>query len=287
MGEKVGMWSQLAGVPLKQDYINVKGIRTRILEAGEGDPLIFVHGTGGHLEAYARNIGRLSEDFRVIAYDMVGHGYSDKPDRPYTIDYLSDHLVGLAETLGLQKFNLSGESLGGWVAAWTAAHYPDLVDKVILNTPGNITNKPEVMKKVKDSTISAVVEATYENVRSRLEWLFLDKSFVTDELVNIRYQIYTQREFKRAVYNIVCLQDWEVRKDYAWGPEWCGKIKCPTLLLWTDNDPTGTVDEAFILKSWIPSSQLYVISEAGHWPQWEKPGEFNDVHHRFLKEGRL
>ncbi len=287
MGEKVGMWSQLVGVSLKQYYVDVNGIRTRILEAGEGEPLVFVHGTGGHLEAYARNFRGLAEDFRVIAYDMVGHGFSDKPDRPYTIDYLSDHLVGVAKALGLQRFSLSGESLGGWVAAWTAAHHPELVDKLILNTPGNVTNKPEVMKQVKDSTIKAVIEATYENVRARLEWLFHDKSFVTDELVGIRYNIYTRPEFKKAVYHIVCLQDWEIRKNYAWGPEWCGKIKCPTLLLWTDNDPTGTVDEALILKEWIPGSHLYVINDAGHWPQWEKADEFNEVHGTFLKKGSL
>lgn len=271
---------------MKQYYVNVEGIRTRVMEAGSGEQtLIFVHGTGGHLEAYSRNIASLAEEFRVIAYDMVGHGFSDKPDRPYTIDYLSDHLVGLIKCLKLQKVSLSGESLGGWVAAWTAAYHPELIERLILNTPGNITNKPEVMEKVKNSTIKAVEEATYENVRVRLEWLFYDKSFVTDELVNIRYKIYKQPEFKRAVYNIVALQDWEIRKDYVWGPEWCNKIKCPTLLLWTDNDPTGTVDEALILKEWIPGSLLYIINDSGHWPQWETAGEFNHVHKNFVREG--
>ncbi len=285
MGEKIGMWSQMVGTPLRQYYINANGIRTRILEAGEGEPLIFVHGTGGHLEAYARNISGLSENFRVIAYDMVGHGFSDKPDRPYTIDYLSDHLISVAKGLGLETFSLSGESLGGWVAAWTAAHHPEFVNKLILNTPGNITNKLEVMKQVKDSTVKAVMEATYENVRTRLEWLFHDKGFVTDELIAIRYKIYTQPEFKKAVHHIVCLQDWDIRKNFAWGPEWCGQIKSPTLLLWTDNDPTGTLEEAQLLKSWIPGSMLYVIGDAGHWPQWEKAGEFNDIHRTFIREG--
>lgn len=286
MGEKVAIWSQLVGLPLRQYYLDVDGIRTRVMEAGEGDQtLIFVHGTGGHLEAYSRNFAGLAEEFRVIAYDMVGHGFSDKPDRPYTIDYLSDHLVGLIKTLNLPKVSLSGESLGGWVAAWTAAYHPELIDRLILNTPGNITNKPQVMEQVKNSTIKAVEEATYDNVRTRLEWLFHDKSFVTDELVNIRYKIYKQPEFKKAVYNIVAIQDWEIRKNYVWGPEWCNKITCPTLLLWTDNDPTGTVDEALILKEWIPGSLLYVINDSGHWPQWESTGEFNHVHKTFVKEG--
>ncbi|MBT9281367.1 alpha/beta hydrolase [Hydrogenibacillus sp. N12] len=286
MQKAVSIWFELVGVPLQQYYVDVQGIRTRVLEAGEGEALILIHGTGGHLEAYARNIRGLAEHFRVITYDMVGHGLSDKPDRPYTIDYLSDHLIGLAKALGLEKFHVSGESLGGWVAAWTAAHHPEWVGRVILNTPGNITNKPDVMQRVKESTIRAVTEASYENVRSRLEWLFYDKSFVTDELVHIRYGIYTRPEMKKAVYHIVSVQDWEIRKHYAWDPSWVGKIQSPTLILWTDHDPTGTVEEAELLHRWIPHSRLHVIEGAGHWPQWEKPEEFNQVHVDFIR-GRL
>ncbi len=287
MGEKVTIWQELVGVPLKQDYVEALGVRTRYLEAGEGPPLIFVHGTGGHLEAYARNFRGLSHHFRVIAYDMAGHGLSDKPDRPYTIDFLSEHLLAFMDALGLRKAHLSGESLGGWVVAWAAAHHPERVDRLILNTPGNITNKPEVMQRVKESTLKAVREASRENVRARLEWLFYDKEFVTDELVELRFRIYTQPEFNRAVENILVLQDWEVRKNYAWDPSWCGRIQAPTLLLWTDHDPTGGLDEAELLLQWIPGSQLYVIYGAGHWPQWEKPEEFNEVHRKFLLEGRI
>jgi 2-hydroxy-6-oxonona-2,4-dienedioate hydrolase len=287
MGERVTIWQELVGVPLKQGYVEALGVRTRYLEAGEGTPLIFVHGTGGHLEAYARNFRGLSSHFRVIAYDMAGHGLSDKPDRPYTIDFLSEHLLAFMNALGLERAHLSGESLGGWVVAWTAAHHPERVNRLILNTPGNITNKPEVMQRVKESTLKAVKEASRENVRARLEWLFYDKEFVTDELVEIRFRIYTQPEFNRAVENIVVLQDWEVRKQYAWDPSWCGRIQAPTLLLWTDHDPTGGLDEAELLLRWIPGSQLYVIRGAGHWPQWEKPEEFNKVHRKFLLEGGL
>jgi len=276
------VWSELFGVPLSQRYVDVDGIRTRVVEAGEGSPLVFVHGTGGHLEAYARNIGGLARDFRVIVYDMLGHGLTDKPDRPYTIDVLSDHLIGLLDVLGIGQADLSGESLGGWVAAWTAAHFPERVRRIILNTPGNIANKPEVMARVKDSSLKAAREPTTANVRSRLEWLFYDSSFVTDELVGIRQRIYSQSGFDRAMENIVALQEPEIRKHFLWGPEWCGNIKAPTLLLWTDHDPTGGLDEADLLLQWIPDSRLVVIEDAGHWPQWEKPEEFNGVHRTFF-----
>ena len=111
-------------------------MRTRVLQAGSGPDLILLHGTGGHLEAYARDIAGLAREFRVTAYDMVGHGWSDLPDTPYTIDVLSDHLIGLMDALGISRAHLSGESLGGWVTAWTAAYHPDRVDRLVLNTPG-------------------------------------------------------------------------------------------------------------------------------------------------------
>ena len=282
MHDHVSIWDDLVGVPHRQHFVAADGLRTRVLEAGDGPPLVFVHGTGGHLEAYSRNLGALSEKFRVVLYDMAGHGFSEKPDRPYTIDFLSDHLVALLDALGIERACLSGESLGGWVAAWTAAHQPARVERLVLNTPGNITNKPEVMEKVKNSSLQAVREPTRENVRSRLEWLFYDTSFVTEELVSLRRRIYTQPGFDRAMEHIVAVQDPEIRKAYAWGPEWCGRIEAPTLLLWTDHDPTGGLDEADLLKEWIPGSDLHVIKGAGHWPQWECPDEFADVHVDFL-----
>jgi 2-hydroxy-6-oxonona-2,4-dienedioate hydrolase len=278
----VSMWDDLVAVPVRQHYVQAAGTRTRVVEAGEGPPLVFVHGTGGHLEAYSRNLSTLAERFRVITYDMAGHGFSEKPDRPYTIDFLSDHLVGLLDALGVERAHVSGESLGGWVAAWTAAHHPERVDRLILNTPGNIANKPAVMEKVKQSSLAAARTPTLEAVRARVEWLFHDTSFVTDELVRLRQRIYSQPGFVRAMEHIVSVQDPEVRKAFAWGPEWCGRITAPTLLLWTDHDPTGGLDEADLLLQWIPGSELHVIEGAGHWPQWERPREFADVHVDFL-----
>jgi 2-hydroxy-6-oxonona-2,4-dienedioate hydrolase len=281
-GTHISIWGDLFGVELRQHYVDAGGIRTRVLEAGSGPALVMVHGTGGHLEAYARNVRALAEHFHVVLYDMVGHGLSDKPDRPYLIDYLSDHLLATMDALGIETAYLSGESLGGWVAAWTAAHAPDRVLGLVLNTPGNITNKPEVMATVRDSSLKAVREVSPETVRARVAWLFHDTSQVTDELVALRLAIYRQPGFEQAMTNIVAVQDWEHREPFVWSPSWCGQITAPTLLLWTDHDPTGSVEEAELLQAWIPGSQLEVIADAGHWPQWEKPDAFHRAHLRFL-----
>ncbi|GAA0411084.1 2-hydroxy-6-ketonona-2,4-dienedioic acid hydrolase [Acrocarpospora corrugata] len=282
MSGHISIWGELADVDHELSHVEVGGVRTRVLRAGAGPDLILLHGTGGHLEAYARDIAGLAARFRVTAYDMVGHGWSDLPDRPYTIDVLSGHLIGLMDALGIEAAHLSGESLGGWVAAWTAAHHPGRVDRLVLNTPGNIANKPEVMARLRESTMTAVLDPSDANVRRRVEFLFHHKEMVTDELVGLRRAVYGRPGFVRAITNTLVLQDPVVRKDFAWEPGWVGKITAPTLLLWTDHDPTGGLDEAAMLREWLPDSRLYVIADAGHWPQWEKPDEYLRVHHEFL-----
>ena len=281
----ISIWGELADVDHELRHVDVDGVRTRVLRAGSGPDLILLHGTGGHLEAYARDIAGLATAFRVTAYDMVGHGWSDLPDRPYTIDVLTAHLIGLLDALDISTAHLSGESLGGWVAAWTAAHHPHRLDRLVLNTPGNIANKPEVMVRLRESTLAAVRDPSEETVRRRVEFLFHHTEMVTDELVALRRAVYSRPGFLRAITNTLVLQDPRVRKDFAWEPGWVRKIAAPTLLLWTDHDPTGGLDEAEILLGWLPDSRLHVIEDAGHWPQWEKPEEFLRVHHEFLRGG--
>ncbi|AII11043.1 alpha/beta fold hydrolase [Rhodococcus opacus] len=280
--DHVSIWGELSRTDHHIHYVDAAGVNTRVLEAGSGPPLVLIHGTGGHLEAYARNIADLARDFHVIAYDMVGHGWTDLPDKHYTIDVFADHLIAVLDALGLDRVLLSGESLGAWVAAWAAAHNPDRIDRLVLNTPGNITNKPDVLTRVRDSTLLAVQDPSKENIRSRLEFLFYDTSMVTEELIALRTAVYTRPGFLAAIRNTLILQDWQYRKDFAWDPSWTGKIIAPTLLLWTDHDPTGGLDEADLLKQWIPGADLHVIEGAGHWPQWEKPTEYGEVHRGFL-----
>ncbi|WP_432835640.1 alpha/beta fold hydrolase [Dactylosporangium sp. CA-092794] len=278
----ISIWGELADVDHELRHVDVGGVRTRVLRAGSGPDLILVHGTGGHLEAYARDIAGLAESFRVTVYDMIGHGWSDTPDRPYTIDVLSGHLIGLMDALGVERAHLSGESLGGWVVAWTAAFHPERVDKLVLNTPGNIANKPEVMARMRDSTMAAVLDPSEPTVRRRVEFLFHHKEMVTDELVALRQAVYRRPGFVQAITNTLVLQDPEVRKAFAWDPSWVGKISAPTLLLWTEHDPTGGLDEAQMLLDWLPDARLHVIADAGHWPQWEKVEEYLQIHRDFL-----
>ena len=118
------MWLDLMGVGLTQSFYDVGGVRTRVLEAGQGTPVLLLHGTGGHAETYQRTIGDLAEHYRVLVPDMLGHGYTDRPACPYTLDDYAAHLFGLLDTMGIDRLVLSGESLGGCVAAVDGARTP-------------------------------------------------------------------------------------------------------------------------------------------------------------------
>jgi 2-hydroxy-6-oxonona-2,4-dienedioate hydrolase len=84
MSDHVSIWAELADVDHELRHVTVSlgdgtGVRTRVLRAGNGPDLVLLHGTGGHLEAYARDVAGLARSFRVTAYDMVGHGWSTCP----------------------------------------------------------------------------------------------------------------------------------------------------------------------------------------------------------------
>lgn len=284
MSEAPWIWPQLMEAGFAQSWVDAGGIRTRVLEAGQGPPLVLLHGTGGHAEAYLRNLRTLARRFRTIVYDLVGHGFTDGPDVPYTLDVYSDHLLALLGALDIDRAHLSGESLGGWVAAWFSSLHPERVDRLILTTPGNITSKPETMERIRESTLRAVAEASPETVRARLEWLFAprNRALVTDELVAVRLAIYGRPGYERTMRNILVLQEHDVRARYAWKADWTGRIAAPTLIIWTSEDPTGTYQEGQLLHGWIAGSRLVNIDGAGHWPQWERPDEFDRLHEEFL-----
>jgi 2-hydroxy-6-oxonona-2,4-dienedioate hydrolase len=280
--EAESIWLDLVGLPLRQHTVDAGGHETRYLEVGSGPPLILLHGASGHLEAYVRTLRELSQHFRVIAYDMLGHGYSAKPDLPYTIGALSDHLLGLMDALDVQAAHLSGQSLGAWVGAWTAAHTPDRVLKLVLNTPGNVADDPVKLERTRDATLRAVREASLETVRDRMRLLFREGTEVPEEMVRIRYAIYTQPEILRAMENLTVMYDPEVRAQYSWSGAWLGDIRAETLLLWSASDTGSDLDVAESLRSRIPGCRLELIHDAGHWPQWDAPREFERVHVEFL-----
>ena len=278
-------WIDLRAGAFAQGYLTAGGYRTRYLHAGQHGqpPLILLHGTGGHAECYSRNLLAHGEHFDTYAIDLIGHGYSDKPSFPYEIDVYVEHVRAVIDTLGFNQIRLSGESLGGWVAARFALKYPERVTQIVLNTTGGATMNLEVMQRIKTLTMAAVVTPTWDTVKARLEWLMADPATVTDDLIACRQAIYQAPGMLEAMPHILCLQEPDIRaRNNLTDDEWRA-IKAPTLVLWTDKDPTAAVEVGERITSLIPNSEFALMIGCGHWPQFEDPETFNTLHLRFLK----
>lgn len=280
-----GFWDDLRGGCFEQGYLQAGPVNTRFLRAGNSDlpPLILLHGTGGHAEAYTRNLIQHGEHFNTYAIDMVGHGYSSKPDTDYEIANYVEHLKDVIDALGFDKIYLSGESLGGWVAARFALTYPDRIERMVLNTTGGATCYPEVMARIKSLTTAAVENPTWDTVKARLEWLMADPATVTDDLIACRQAIYQQADMPMAMRHILCLQEPDIRIPNNLTDEEWGAISQPTLVLWTSKDPTADVSVGQKIADMIPNSQFVVIPDCGHWPQFEDHIAFNEIHLNFLR----
>jgi 2-hydroxy-6-oxonona-2,4-dienedioate hydrolase len=112
-----------------------------------------------------------------------------------------------------------------------------------------------------------------------------DKSKVNDDLVASRQAIYAQPSRNQANQHILALHTPQARAKYAIKSEQWRALKAPTLVLWTDHDPTATVQVGQELADAIPGSQFVVMKDCGHWPQFEDAATFNRIHIEFLQNG--
>jgi 2-hydroxy-6-oxonona-2,4-dienedioate hydrolase len=276
-------WNDLQGVELRQRYVDCAGVRTRIVEAGQGErAVIMLHGVQGHLETWLRNIASLAARRRVVAFDLLGHGYTGKPDRPYEIrDYL-EHAIGLLDALGIKRATWMGSSLGGWVSARAAAQFAERVEKLVLVSTAGLTADPAVMAKLKTLGERAASMPGPEGVRERLKFVIHDPANVTEELVQSRWRIYSQPEYRAALPHINALQDMARRERNLLTKEELGRIKAPTLIVWTDHDPTATLAKGREYQASIPGAKFVIIPECSHIPSYERPEEFNRIVGEFL-----
>ena len=278
------IWTDLTGVGFSIDFVDAGPVRTRTLRAGDGDDVVFLHGTSGHLEAFSRNIAaHVDAGFRCHAIDMLGHGYTAKPDYPYEIPRYVEHLVDYLDACGIERAHLAGESLGGWVAGWLASEQPERVRSLQLVAAGGTKANPEVMERIKSSTTQAVTTDDIGLTRKRLELLMFDPDDVSDELVEIRHAIYHAPDFVANLPNLLCLQEMEIRQRNLMSTERLGRITAPTVVIWGNENPFGEVPEATAMHEAIRGSRLELFAECGHWPQHEQAALYNPLSIEFIR----
>ncbi len=283
------IWTDLQGVDFCLSTIDAGGIPTRALVAGVGPDVVFLHGTSGHLEAFSRNIGpHVRAGLRCHAIDMLGHGYTAKPDYTYEIPRYVEHLVGYLDAQGIESAHFVGESLGGWVAGWLASEQPARVRSLQLVAAGGTVANPAIMERIKSSTTKAVVEDDIDFTRARLHLLMHDKKNVSDELVEIRHAIYHSPAFQRNLAHLLCLQEMEVRERNLLRPDRLARLAVvPTLIVWGHENPFGDVPEAKAMHDNIDGSRLVLLEKCGHWPQHEQHDQFNELSIEFITTAEL
>lgn len=267
-----------------------KAYSTRVITAGEGSPLVLMHGGGGHAEAYGRNIARLAKNHRVIAMDFLWHGYSSKPKfrTGNWLEQFSEQVLDMLDSMDVQKASLEGESLGGWVAIDLALRHPERVDKIILNTawgckfdPKHVHEAAADLESLRTTSLDALNNPEKGKIRKRMEWLMAPEK-VTDEIVDIRYSIWTMPETNAALKEYYEQLFSPSTEGYLFDETAIKRISAPTLILWTDKNPLHGVDAARRLEQLIEGSRCYIIENAAHWPQWEHPEEHDRVVLEFL-----
>jgi 2-hydroxy-6-oxonona-2,4-dienedioate hydrolase len=277
------IWTDLtSATPFSVGFVDAAGVSTRTLRAGDGDPVVFLHGTSGHLEAFSRNFPAHAGRYACHAIDMLGHGYTGKPDFPYEIPRYVEHLLAYFDAVGIERAHIVGESLGGWVGARTAIDHPDRVASLQLLCAGGTVANPAVMERIRTSTRAAVASDDVGLTRKRLQLLMADPADATEELVAVRHAIYHLPDFVANIENLLCLQDMQTRQRNLLRPEHLARIVAPTLIVWGRQNPFGEVPEAAAMHDAIPGSRLEVFDECGHWPQHEQAERYNALSLEFL-----
>jgi len=282
-------WLDLLGLPFSVSWVDAGGVPTRSLQAGpEGGPVVvFLHGTSGHLEAFTRNVRpHVEAGYRVHAIDMLGHGYTAKPDYDMEIPRYVEHLTNYLDACGIERANLAGESLGGWVAAWLASETPERVISLQLIAAGGTKANPEIMERIKGSTRKAVREDDVQLTRERLHLLMHDPAKdVSEELVQVRHRIYHQPDFVENIDHLLCLQEMDTRQRNLLRADRLARLATiPTLIIWGRENPFGDVPEANKMHEDIPGSRLELYESCGHWPQHERHEIYNPMAIEFLNE---
>jgi 2-hydroxy-6-oxonona-2,4-dienedioate hydrolase len=278
------IWSHLYQTSFRQGFIDAGGVRTRYVQAGkpDGPAVLMLHGTGGSWEAFCGTLGPHAEYFNCYAIDMVGNGFSAKPDVDCEIPVYVEHVKNFMAAAGLKKVSIIGVSLGAWVAARFAVTHPQLLDKLELLSPSGLLFDPASMQSTRGQRSKAVDDPTWENVEPIFKTLIHDPANRIDDLIALRQALYRHPDAKAAMAHVLVLQDPEVRKrNLVTDAEWRG-IKAQTLIVGSVDDPNIFLDTARKASLLMPNARYVEMRHVAHWPQFEDPNAFNKISLDFL-----
>ncbi len=252
-------------------------------EAGDGPPLLLLHGSGPGVSGWANfgdNLARFARHFRTLVLDLPGFGRSHPVDGP-PILHAPGAVLAFLDGLGVDRLAMVGNSLGGGVVAGLAASNPDRVSRLVtlggVGVPFFSPSPPE--------GIIRLVEFVDDPTRDRLvQWMrsmVFDPALLTEEFVEARWRAASDPEALasiRTIYNQGLLDAF--RSLTVANPEtlaMLGRITAPTLLTWGRDDRVTPLDGAIAPLRLIPRCELHVFPDCGHWAMIERKDEWESV----------
>lgn len=267
--------------------VTARGVRMRVIEAGEGTPLVLIHGfLVSHL-VFDDIIDALAEHFYVIAPDLPGFGESEKPNPsryPYSVESFSEAIADLIAAYGVGRACVLGHGLGGAVGITLAAHYAELVTRLVVVDPLCYPYPPN--RKLRRPLWPVVGSALFKQLYGRRSFrnyfkdeVFSDRANISLSRIDEFYKNFNTPSARESAYAVL-RNMLDTRPVVAR----ITRIRHPTLVVWGRHDRIFPAAFAMKLAREVPDARLELM-DAGHSPHEERPEEFVSVVSEFF-EGR-
>ncbi len=262
------------------------GVSLHYHDMGEGFPTILIHGGGPGATGwsnYQRNVEDLAKKGRVIVIDLPNYGRSTKVGpQPGLFRYYSGVVREFMDKIGIEKANFVGNSLGGGTSLKFALDNPERTGKVILMGAGGglpiFSAMPtEGLRRM--FAYYADGKPTRERLRDFIDMMVFDGSQISDELLEQRYQNSIDPEVVAAPS--ILPRNGKPAIEDLWREDLAG-LENEVLIIWGREDRVLPLDSSFILLNRLPNARLHVFPNCGHWAQWEKASEFNELVANFI-----
>lgn len=269
---------------LRTAVVVANGIRTSYLSAGEGAPVVLVHGSGPGVNAQSNwrlTAPALGRRFRVLAPDVVGFGATERPDGiSYDIETWTAHLLGFLDAMDLDQVDLVGNSFGGALSLRLAAEHPDRVRRLALMGSVGVS-----FPLTDGLDVAWSYTPSIENMRRLLDTFAFSRELVTDELAELRYRASIEPGVQEAYASMFPPPRQKALDALITDRERLRRLPHETLLFHGREDAVIPLSSTLELLEIIPKAQLHVFGRSGHWTQIEWAEQFNRILGDFLADG--
>ena len=261
---------------VKERYITVDGNRIRYLEGDDNGPdLVLVHGLGSQAERWSDVLPYLSRNYHVIVPDLIGFGFSDKPQVDYTPKFFVKFVFDFLEELQIRRATLIGSSLGGQIVAESAAASENsTIQKIVLVSP---TGTMRTTNPTLDAYVMAALYPKYDLIRTAYQMMSGKNSNIENATIE-RFRIAMSQPNAKMSFlsSVISFKHWPAITRRL------QLISVHTLLIWGRNDNMIPIEFANEYVSGLKNCQFEVMEGCGHRPHMEEPKRFSEIILKFL-----